>query len=164
MGMGFGKLKVTPLVVVCLGFTMLVSLQLGSVNGQAATGLTFTHTPTGYDTQTGAFTLGVQAYGEGFYDKLCIAYDYFQFNVTSGQGVDGQANSRGQVISYVFLTSSQFRTFDGGAQNCYITFGSAQVQSFSSPTTLNWTSPEAGQYALVFFTRTFYPGPVYFTQ
>lgn len=164
---GCGKLKAPAILVVCLSFTLLIGLQLGSVNGQTATGITFTRTPFGYNPQSGAFTLDQQAYWAGpsyFRSGLCIAYEYFQFNVTSGQVVDGQLNSPGQNIFYVFFTPRQFQTFDDNAQNCYITFGSAQVQSFNSPTTLNWTTPEAGQYTLVFYTRTFYPGPVYFTQ
>ena len=35
MGMGSGKLKAPAILVFCLSLTLLVSLQLGSVNGQA---------------------------------------------------------------------------------------------------------------------------------
>jgi len=151
------------ILFVCTVLVPLTNPLLGNMN---AGSFTFSRTPSGYNNQTGAFTLGKQAYGSyyGKFDSLCLAYDYFQFNVTSGQVVNGQLNSPGQNIYYAILTSSQYRTFDINAQNCIITLGSARVQVFNAKTTLTWTTPEAGQYALMFFTLIDYTGPVYFIQ
>jgi hypothetical protein len=148
-------------IIFLLVLVPVISPQLAY--GQTTSRVTLVRTATGYNPQTGAFTLGEQAYMGGNMGRLCIAYDYFQFNVTSGQVVHGQLNSPGQNIYYAILTSSQYRTFDSNAQNCIMMLGSAQAQVFNSQTTLNWTAPEAGQYALVFFTQTYYTGPVYFT-
>jgi hypothetical protein len=156
------KMRSSNLRIVIALLLVLVPLFASQlVYGQAASGVTLVHTPTGYNSQTGAFTLGEQAYG-GYYGRLCLAYDYFQLNVTSGQ-VHGQLNSPGQTIYYAILPANQYPSFNVNAQNCYLTLGSAQLQSFNSPTPLNWTAPDAGQYALVFFTRIYYTGPVYFT-
>jgi len=142
---------------------VIVSTYSQFAYGQASSGVTLLRTATGYNFETGAFTLGEQAYG-GIYGNLCLAYDYFEFNVTSGQVVNGQLNSPGQNIYYVILTSNEFKVFNNNAQNCYTTLGSAKVEVFNAQSTLTWIAPEAGQYALVFFTRTYYTGPVYFTM
>jgi len=135
---------------------------LSTVNGQAANQPSFLRTPANYNPQTGAFTLNVQGvFPRGFISPICISYDYFIFNATGGQAVSWQVNSPGQLIQYVIMSANQYRSFDASAQNCVINLSS---QEFNSKATLDWTAPETGQYALVFFTRSFYAGPVYLTQ
>jgi len=154
------------LVVVSISLA-LISFQSGIVMGQASGRVTFTRTPKDYNSQTGAFTLGEQAYGmvrrEQVGGRLCLSYDYFAFNAAEGQALNGRLGSPGQVISYVILNTTQFHTFYMNVDYCYLTLPSAPV-TFRSETTLNWTSPESGQYALVFYTVTFYEGPVYLSQ
>ena len=156
-------LRLTRTVTLILILTFVV-LQLSSVNGQMMNQFTFLRTPRDYNSQTGAFTLHEQAYsGNGIQSgRLCLAYDYFEFNATAGQALQGQVNSPGQAIYYAFISSSQYRTFNSYAQNCNLKLNSPP-QHFNSQTSLTWTPPEDGQYVLVFFTRVYYAGPVYFT-
>ena len=157
MRTGFPRLTVTLFLILL----PLTALQLSNVNGQASTG-NFLRTPPNYNSQTGAFTLGEQAYSP-LYGKLCLAYDFFVFNGVGGQAVHWQLNSPGQVIYYVFVDASAIRLLDADAQNCYLNIPTP-LQYFNGQTTLTWTPRQNGQYALVFFTRTYYSGPIYLTQ
>lgn len=132
--------------------------EMSAVGGQA----TFLRTPANYNPQTGAFTLGETAYG-GLYGKLCLAYDYFVFSADGGQAVSWHLNSPGQVVYNVIIDASQLRFFNADAQNCYLNIP-GPLQFFNSQTTLTWTPAVSGQYGLIFFTRTFYSGPIYVTS
>ena len=139
----------------------ITSLQLNSVSGQASTG-NFLRTPPSYNPQTGAFTLGEQAYLLS-YGKLCLAYDFFVFNGKGGQAIHWALNSPGQVIYYLIIDARTYGFLDADAQNCFLNI-SAPLQYFNGQTTLTWTPPQNGQYALVFFTTVYYTGPIYLTQ
>jgi len=144
---------------------LLPLVPLSTVNGQSVNQSSFLRTPANYNPQTGAFSLSVQAYStRGYeYGPLCIAYEYFIFNATGGQAVSWQVNSPGQLILYTVMSVDQYASFANNAQNCVINLSSPPGE-FNSRTTLDWTPPATGQYVLVFYTRTFYGGPVYLTQ
>jgi len=153
-------LRLMRTVTLFLVLSSIAMLQLGNVDGQMMNHFTFIRTPANYNPETDSFTLNEQAYG-GYSGKFCLAYDYFVFDADAGQAMQGQVNSPGQVIGYAFINSYQLYVFDAYAQNCYLYLNS--VQYFSSQAALNWTPPANGQYALIFFTRTYYTGSVYFT-
>ena len=140
-----------------LTLTCLFAVAMSGVGGQA----TFVRTPSNYNPQTGAFSLGETAY-DGMYGRLCLAYDYFVFNADGGHAVSWNVNSPGQVVYYVIIDASQLAYFDANAQNCYLNIP-GPLQYFNSQTTLTWTPPASGQYGLIFFTRVFYAGPIYVT-
>ena len=144
------------LVLICI-----IIVGSSGVSAQTAQA-TFVRVPANYDPQTGAFTLEETAYG-GLYGKLCLAYDYFVFTTNGGQAVSWQVNSPGQVIYYVIIDAGQLGIFDANAQNCNLNIP-APLQFFNSQTTLTWTPPGSGQFALIFLTRVFYSGPVYLMQ
>lgn len=150
-------MRFTVLLLLVLPLTLL-----SGVNGQAGNQAAFVRAPANYNPQTGAFTLNKQGY-DGFYDRLCLTYDYFVFNADGGRAVSWQVNSPGQVIYYAIINSDQYPLFDAYAQNCYLNLNSPSPY-FNSKTTLNWTPPGNGQYALIFFTRIYYAGPIYLTQ
>ena len=157
MRTGFPRL----IVALFLLLLPLTGLQLSHVKGQASTE-NFLRTPINYNPQTGAFTLGEQAYSP-LYGTLCLAYDFFVFNGVGGQAVHWQVKSPGQVIYYVIIDASNIRWLDADAQNCYLNIP-APLQYFNGQTTLTWTPPQNGQFALVFFTRIYYSGPIFLTQ
>jgi len=126
--------------------------------------ITFSRTPTGYSNQTGSFILGRQLTYDAGYGEVCVMYDYFIFTAHAGTVLRGQVQtgSLGRVVFYVIL-NSPYQLYSFQNSNCGIgNWG--QVQGFNSPSTLNWTSPEDGQYALVFISNGFYGGTVNFTQ
>ena len=74
--------------------------------GQA---ITFSRTPTGYNDQTGAFTLTWQIVDEAGNGPVCMMYDYFIFNAQAGQVLQGglQTGNTGKAIYYMILTPGQ---------------------------------------------------------
>jgi len=146
----------------CMILVPLMIPQLG--HSQAVGGIVdFTRTPSSYNPETGSFTLDQTVYMGGNVGGLCLRYESFHFNATAGLALHGLLESPGQNIYYIFLNSSQFRVFEDYAENCYLV-GSGQMGVFNSQSTLDWVAPVDGQYAIVFFTRTNYSGPVYFKQ
>lgn len=143
--------------------TVLLLSTLPSMNvyGAGQTITTFTRTPDGYDSQTGAFRLGSeQTYDSGNAGGgICLTYDYFIFNAQAGEVLQGQVKSGSKTISYLILSPpSQLQLFD--QNHCA---GKYWGQASSGPT-INWTAPSDGRYALVFMVSGFYDAPVYFTQ
>jgi len=93
-------------------------------------------------------------------DRVCMMYDYFIFNAQAGQVLQGGAQSgTGKLIYYMILNSNQLYSFENS--DCDAGYWGQLVASAS---TIIWTAPTDGQYALVFMTSGFYGGTVYFTQ
>ena len=142
------------LILVCV----TAAGEMSGVSAQAV----FVRTPSNYNPQTGAFTLGETAY-DGLYGKLCLTYDYFVFTASGGQAVSWNVNSPGQVVYYFIIDANQLPYFNADAQNCYLNIP-GPLHFFNSQTTLTWTPPVSGQYGLIFFTRVFYSGFIYVTS
>ena len=145
----------------CAVLVPLTNPLLGNVNAES---ITFSHTPSGYNNQTGAFTMGSQLTDDAGNGGVCVMYDYFIFNAQAGLTLQGQvqAGSTGRMIYYLIL-NSPYELYSFQNSNCG--FGNWEpVQGFSSATTINWVPTKDGQYTLVFLVNGFYSGPVYFTQ
>jgi len=128
--------------------------------------VSFRRVPSGYDNRTGSFNLGSQLTNDGLAGnpngRPCITFDYFIFNAQAGQLLQGQVepgSTGSKPVYYVIVNSPiQLNIF----QNSNCGMGNWQFQQFTSPSTISWTAPEAGQYALIFVVSGFYSGVVYF--
>jgi len=157
------RFKVSLILLFACGvLAPLTNPLLGNVN--AGSSFTFSRTPSGYNNQTGAFTMGSQLTNDAGNGGVCVMYDYFIFNAQAGQMLQGQVRtgSTGRMIYYLILNSSyglyRFQNSNCGLGNW------GPVQGFNSAITINWVAAKEGQYALVFLVNGFYSGPVYFTQ
>jgi len=147
--------------------TVLVAIFVPLARVQGAQGdiTTFRHTPAGYNNQTGSFALASQLMSESKsgVTGVCVMFDYFIFNAQGGQVLQGQVSpgSTGNAgVYYTILTSPiQLNLF----WNSRCGRGDWQIQQFTSPSTISWTAPEDGQYALVFMVRGFYGGTLTFS-
>lgn len=143
-------------------FIVPMGSSLVNVYGAGQT-IVFSRTPSGYNNQTGAFTLSMQLTNDGWRkagDRVCVMYDYFIFNAQAGQVLQGGAQgSTGKLIYYMIL-NSPYQLYSFQNSNCEAGWG----QVAASASTINWTAPKDGQYALLFLTSGFYGGKVYFTQ
>ena len=142
---------------------VLISLTTPLLTSVNATSLTFTRAPSGYDMQTGAFTMASQLTNDGDINGggVCVMFDYFIFNAQAGQALQAQVQSAGKKVSYMILNSpSGLYRFQNS--NCgYGNWG--PVEGFTAQTTINWVAPADGQYVLIFLTNGFYSGKVLFT-
>ena len=155
------KLKYTLLLM--LVSLLLVPLTTPLLGNVSATSFTFTRAPSGYNTQTGAFTMDSQL----IFDKsinaarVCVMFDYFIFNAQAGQTLQAQVQSGGKPVSYIILNSPtglyRFQNSNCGYGNW------GPVETFTSPTTITWVAPSEGQYVIIFLTNGFYGGQVFFT-
>ena len=141
-------------------FIVPTGLSVANVYG-AGQVITFSRTPTGYNNQTGAFTLGSQLTNDAGNGGVCVMFDYFIFNAQAGQVLQGglQASGTLRQVAYVIL-SSPYQLYSFENSNC----GVGNWGEISSASTINWTAPKDGQYALVFLTNGYYGATVYFTQ
>ena len=141
-------------------FLVPVDSSIVSVYGQGQVA-SFSRTPPGYNNQTGAFKLGGQLTNDAGNGGVCVMFDYFIFNAQAGQALQGSllVTGSGRPIDYLVLNSpSQLYSFQNS--NCGIgNWGQVEPAS-----TVNWTAPEDGQYALMFITNGYYGDTVFFTQ
>ena len=88
-------------------------------------------------------------------------FDYFIFNAQAGQVLQGSLQASGTLrpVAYVIL-NSPYQLYSFENSNC----GVGNWGEISTASTINWTAPKDGQYALVFLTNGFYSATVYFTQ
>lgn len=155
--------------------TFIVSAypSLASVYGAGQT-ITFSRTPTGYNYQTGAFTLTGQLGDDAGNGAVCATYDYFIFNAQAGQVLQGglQTGTTSKTIYYMILNSPDqlysFMKSSCGVHTPYWpnvapTLGSWR-QDMAPASNINWSASIDGQYALVFLANGFYSGVVYFLQ
>jgi len=143
---------------------------LAMVYGQA---ITFLRMPTSYNDQTGAFTLSDQIVDGAGNGLVCMTYDYFIFNAQAGQVLQGssQTNTPDRIVFYMVLNSpSQLYTFmdsNCGVHTPYWPNATPNVviwrQKMTPASSISWTAPASGQYALVFMANGFYGGVVYFS-
>lgn len=126
----------------------------------------FRRVPSGYDNQTGAFKLGSSFINDGLASnpngRLCAQYDYFIFNAQAGQVLQGlvqTGSTSSRPVYYTILNSPiQLNIFMGTSCGR----GTWQMQKLIPPSTISWTAPSDGQYALVLIVSGFYSGAVYF--
>jgi len=123
-------------------------------------GWSFVQYPQNYNSNVGSFTLDQTLNGEN--DLPCAYYTYFEFNANGGQQFQARLWTPGATINYVVVPESLLTTLQ--QMGCgYASSGTHnQVQSFNSQIILNWTAPQTGQYAIIFYSLTPYSGPVYF--
>ena len=123
-------------------------------------GWSFVQYPQNYNSNAGSFTLDQTLNGEN--DLPCAYYTYFEFNANSGQQFQARLWTPGATINYVVVPESLLSTLQ--QMGCsYASSGTHnQVQSFNSQIVLNWSAPQTGQYAIIFYSLTPYSGPVYF--
>jgi len=123
-------------------------------------GMGFYHYGYNYSPTTGSFTLGQTLYDQ--YGRACLYYDYFEFNAPTGLNVKAQVWTTGPSISYIIVPVSILSQFQNPASCSAIGyFGQAQTIG-STSTIINWTSPQDGQYAIIFFSTTPYGNTLYF--
>ena len=118
----------------------------------------FVQYPPNYDSNVGSFTLDQTLTGQN--DVPCLYYTYFAFNANAGQQFQARIWTNGQSIDYVILPTSVLTSLQQAG--CGYGSSAGMGQSFSSQVTLNWTAAQDGQYAVVFYSRVPYSGPVYF--
>jgi len=154
-----------PRMIILL-FTLLLISMLPFANVYSSGQVTsFTSTPIGYNSQTGAFRLESQIIKEGHKlhssGSVCVTFDYFIFTAQAGQALQGQVTpgSTGSKPVYYSILSSpiQLNQFQNSACG-----RGWLLNGFTSPSTIDWTAPADGQYALVFIITGFYGGVVYF--
>jgi len=117
----------------------------------------FIQYPPGYNYNVGSFTLTQTLTGQN--GAPCLYYSAFQFDASAGQQFQARVWTPGASISYVIVPSSLLTSMQQ-ASTCGYALG--QSQAFSSQISLNWTAPQTGQYAIIFYSSTPYSGPVYF--
>jgi len=141
-------------------FIVPTGLSLVNVYG-AGQVITFSRTPTGYNNQTGAFTLDQQLTNDAFNGGVCVMFDYFIFNAQAGQVLQGglQASGTLRPVGYMIL-NSPYQLYSFENSNC----GVGNWGQIAPASSINWTAPKDGQYALVFLTNGYYGATVYFTQ
>lgn len=128
-------------------------------------GMGFYHYGTGYSASTGSFTLGQTLYDQN--NNPCLYYSYFQFNAPAGQTITAQVWTSGSPIHFIILPMTVISQYESpsscselGQRNVNLL---NQIQTFgSTPYTLSWTSPQDGQYVILFFSKTPYDNTVYF--
>jgi len=118
----------------------------------------FVQYPPNYNTNVGSFTLDQTLNNQN--DIPCVYYTYFAFNANAGQQFQARIWTNGQPIDYVILPTSVLTSLQQAG--CGYSSSSGMGQAFSSQITLNWTAAQSGQYAVVFYSKTPYSGPVYF--
>ena len=143
--------------------TLYSTSQLTATTSQA---VRYEVTPYGYNYQTGSFLIDQTEFttrplGQ---DYPCLFFDYFLLNATVGQEFRGhfESSMQGRSVYFFILNQEQLRRFLG--LNCASTWdGSSELHVFSGSYDLDWIVPASGVYALLFLSRTFYGGPIYFT-
>jgi len=118
----------------------------------------FVQYPPNYNSNVGSFTLDQTLTTQN--DIPCLYYTYFAFNANAGQQFQARIWTDGQPIDYVVLPTSVLTSLQQAG--CGYGSSAGMGQSFSSQVTLNWTAAQDGQYAVVFFSKVPYSGPVYF--
>jgi hypothetical protein len=113
--------------------------------------------PPNYNSNVGSFTLDqTLTTQEGV---PCVYYADFEFNAYAGQSMQAQLWTQGASINYIIVPSSLLPNL----QQAGCSHGSAnQQQTFNSKISLNWTAPQTGEYAIIFYSWVPYTGPVYF--
>jgi hypothetical protein len=128
-------------------------------------GMGFWHYGTGYSASTGSFTLGQTLYDQN--NNPCLYFTYFEFNAPAGQSISAQVWTTGSPVHFLIVPMAVISQYESpsscsdlGQRNVNLL---SQIQSFgSTPYTLNWTAPQNGQYAIIFFSTTPYSNTVYF--
>jgi len=145
--------------------TTFLILLPGPMLGYAwAENFTFLRTPPSYNSQTGAFTMSTQLtndindFGRA---GACVMFDYFVFDATAGQTLQGQVQSGGKEIFYMILQSPnglyRFENSNCGRGDWGL------VEGFTSQTSITWIAPENGRFVIIFLTHRFYGGIIFFT-
>lgn len=165
--MAFSKISASCSILLLCAILVTSVSPLANVYGTMNQIVSFRRTPSGYDNQTGSFRLGSQLTtdwetGNRQVTRVCLMFDYFIFNAQAGQLLQGQVqpgSTGNKPVYYAILTSpTQLNVFWNS--NCGR--GNWQFQAFTSSSTISWTAPKDGQYALVFMVSGFYSGVVYF--
>ena len=107
---------------------------------------------------SGSFTLNRGIKGQD--GQTCAYYTDFLLVVNSGQQFKARLWTSGATINYTVVSEKVFNSLQQIGCS-YLSQLSSQVQSFNSPTTLNWTAPQTGQYELVFYSQTNFSGQIY---
>ena len=151
-------------------FTVPMGSSLANVYG-AGQVITFSRTPVGYNVQTGAFQLAGQITDDAGNGAVCAMYDYFIFNAQTGQVLQaGVQTSVTGITVYSLILNSPGQLYSFMNSNCGVrtpywpniapSIGSWRQDMTAS--SISWTAPNDGQYALVFMVNGFYSGVVYF--
>jgi len=166
MGMTFSKFSASCTILLLCTILVTSVSPLANVYGMNQI-VSFRRTPSEYNNQTGSFRLDSQLtndWGSGNTQatRVCLMFDYFIFNAQAGQQLQGQVqpgSTGNKPVYYVILESpTQLNIFWNSACGR----GNWQLQEFTSPSTISWTAPKDGQYALLFIVSGFYSGVVYF--
>ena len=122
-------------------------------------GMPFIHYGTGWSPSTGSFTLGQTLYGPN--NTPCLYYTYFQFNAPAGMMIQAQLWTTGLPIQYIVVPMSAVSLFQTNGCN-YLNALSHGNTIGSTPYIYTWTAPQAGEYAIIFYSTTPYSNTVYF--
>ncbi len=122
-------------------------------------------TPYQYDYQTGRFVIWQteDTSGSGGGDYSCLYFEYFLFNATGSQVIRGHYEllMTGRSIYFLILNLDQFRRFSQ-SYCLYGWDGAAELHVYAPAYDLDWSVPQTGEYAFVFFTTIFYGGYIQF--
>ena len=122
-------------------------------------------TPYQYDNQSGRFVIWQteDTSGPGGEDISCLYFEYFLFNATGRQEIQGHYEllMPGRSIYFYVLNLDQFRRL----RQSYCLYGwngAAELHVYAPSYDLDWLVPQTGEYAFVFLSSIFYGGYIEF--
>ena len=165
------RIVITSLLIPLLCTFILVSSSPTNVYGTAQP-ITFLLTPSGYNELTGAFELTRQITDNAGNGAVCMMYDYFIINMRAGQVLQGGLQTAGmsKTVYYMVLNSPgqlfSFMNSNCGVRTPYWPNIAPTIASWrpymAVASSINWTAPTDGQYALVFMVYGFYGGVLHY--
>ena len=122
-------------------------------------------TPYQYDNESGRFVIWQteDTSGPGGEYISCLYFEYFLFNATARQEIQGQYEllMPGRSIYFYVLNLDQFRRL----RQSYCLYGwdgAAELHVYAPSYDLDWLVPQTGEYAFVFLSPIFYGGYIQF--
>jgi hypothetical protein len=101
--------------------------------------------------------------GAGGEDVTCLYFEYFLFNATTGQEIQGHYEllMPGRSIFFYILNLDQFRQLNR-SYCLYGWNGAAELHAYAPSFDIDWRVRETGEYAFVFLTTVYYGGYIQF--
>ena len=96
-------------------------------------------------------------------DIPCAYYETFVFNATQGNVIqfNFELSIPGRSLAFLIMNSGQYWSFEH--TNCFYSPPAAMAGVYAPAYSGNWTIPQSGLYAFVFFSYGFYGGKILFS-
>lgn len=133
------------------------------MTGSSSQAVQYVSTPFDYNEATRSFSLLQTNFRLTFYydeDAPCLYYESFVFNATQGHviQINFELSIPDRSLMFLIMNSDQYWSFEH--TNCIYSPPSALLQVYAPAYTGNWTVPQNGNYAFVFYSHGFYGGQV----